>query len=125
MRLLLDTHAFLWAIGDPDRLHSAARAALWDPDNDVQVSVASVWEIGIKRGLGKLTAPDDLEPHLQAANFDPLPISLEHARAAGSLPLHHRDPFDRMLIAQAQLESLTLVTRDARFAVYGVPVLEA
>ena len=125
MRLLVDTHALLWAIGDPERLRDAARTALWDPRNEVRVSVASVWEIGIKRALGKLTAPDDLGPHLEAANFVPLPISLEHASAAGSLPLHHRDPFDRMLIAQAQIESLTLVTRDARFARFGVQVLEA
>ena len=108
MRLLLDTHALLWAIGDPERLRDAARSALWDAGNEVLVSVASIWEIGIKRALGKLTTPDDLGPHLEAADFDPLPISLEHARVAGSLPMHHRDPFDRMLIAQAQLESLTI-----------------
>jgi PIN domain nuclease of toxin-antitoxin system len=125
VRLLLDTHALLWAIGDPERLRDAARTALWDAGNEVRVSVASIWEIGIKRGLGKLTAPDDLGPHLEAANFEPLLISLEHARAAGLLPPHHRDPFDRMLIAQAQLESLTIVTRDARFVPYGVQLLEA
>ena len=125
MRLLLDTHVLLWAIGDPERLRDPARTALWDPRNEVRVSVASVWEIGIKRALGKLTAPDDLGPHLEAANFEPLPISLEHTSVAGSLPLHHRDPFDRMLIAQAQLESLAIVTRDERFARYGVQLLAA
>jgi len=125
VRLLVDTHALLWSIGDPERLSDVARAALWDPANEVRVSVASVWEIGIKRALGMLTAPDDLRPHLEAANFIPLLISLEHAKVAGSLPLHHRDPFDRMLIAQAQIESLTLVTRDERFARYGVQILAA
>jgi PIN domain nuclease of toxin-antitoxin system len=125
VRLLLDTHAFLWAIGDPERLHEAARTALSDARNDVRVSVASIWEIGIKRAVGKLTAPDDLRPHVEAASFEPMTITLEHAVRAGTLPLHHRDPFDRMLIAQAQSESLTIVTRDAWFATYGVQVLEA
>lgn len=125
MRLLLDTHALLWAIGDPERLHAVARMALAEERNEIWVSVASIWEIGIKRSVGKLKAPDDLGPHLEAANFEPLTITLEHATRAGSLPMHHRDPFDRMLIAQAQAESLTVVTRDARFAPYGVPLLEA
>jgi PIN domain nuclease of toxin-antitoxin system len=125
VRLLLDTHALLWAVSDPDELTERARDVLRDGRNNVLVSAASVWEIAIKRALGKLTAPDDLGPVLAAASFSPLPISLEHASLAGSLPPHHRDPFDRMLIAQAQLESLTIVTRDARFARYGVPLLMA
>lgn len=125
MRLLLDTHALLWAIGDPERLHEAARLALDDVRNEILVSAASVWEIGIKRATGKLTVPDDLGPHLAAANIRSLPISLAHATRAGTLPLHHRDPFDRMLIAQAELEALTILTRDARFAAYGVPLLDA
>lgn len=125
MRLLLDTHALLWAVSDPDELTERARDVLRDGRNEVLGSAASVWEIAIKRSLGRLTAPDDLGPVLAAASFDPLPISLEHAILAGSLPPHHRDPFDRMLIAQAQLGSLTIVTRDARFVRYGVQLLEA
>jgi PIN domain nuclease of toxin-antitoxin system len=125
VRLLLDTHALLWAVSDPEELTERARDVLRDGRNEVLVSAASVWEIAIKRALGKLTAPDDLGPVLAAVSFSPLPISLEHASLAGSLPPHHRDPFDRMLIAQAQLESLTIVTRDVRFARYGVQLLVA
>lgn len=125
MRLLLDSHALLWAIGDPDRLSEGARRAIEDGRNAVLVSAASVWEIAIKRALGKLTAPADLAAVMTATGFDSLSISLEHATLAGSLPRHHRDPFDRMLIAQAQLESLTIVTRDARFEPYGVSLLAA
>jgi PIN domain nuclease of toxin-antitoxin system len=125
VRLLLDTHALLWAVSDPDALTERARDAIRDGRNEVLVSAASVWEIAIKRAMGKLTAPDDLGQVLTAASFGPLPISLEHASLAGSLPPHHRDPFDRLLIAQARLESLTIVTRDARFASYGVQLLIA
>ncbi len=125
MRLLLDTHALVWAMVDPGHLTDAAVDELRDGRNEVFASAASVWEIEIKRALGKLKAPDDLIDALMATGFRPLPMSLEHANLAGSLPLHHRDPFDRMLIAQAQLESLTIVTRDERFARYGVQLLAA
>ncbi len=125
MRLLLDTHTLIWALVDPDRLTDRAREALRDGGNEVLVSAASVWEVEIKRALGKLEAPDDLVGALTATGFSPLPISLRHAARAGSLVPHHRDPFDRMLIAQAELESLTIVTRDARFAAYQVPLLQA
>lgn len=113
------------AIADPDRLSDRAQEALRDGGNDVFASAVGVWEIEIKRALRKLEAPDDLIGVLTATGFEPLPISLSHATRAGSLPPHHRDPFDRMLIAQAELEVLTIVTRDARFAAYGVPLLEA
>jgi PIN domain nuclease of toxin-antitoxin system len=125
VRLLLDTHTLLWAVSDPGALTEQARDVIRDGRNEVLVSAASVWEIAMKRALGKLTVPDDLGPVLAAASFSPLPITLEHASRAGSLPPHHRDPFDRMLIAQAQLESLTIVTRDDRFARYGVQLLLA
>jgi PIN domain nuclease of toxin-antitoxin system len=91
----------------------------------VVVSVAAVWEIAIKRALGKLDAPDDLEAQLAKHDFSTLPISVRHALAAGALKRHHNDPFDRMLIAQAMLEGLTIVTRDSRFGQYGVPLLPA
>ena len=125
MRLLLDTHALLWALSDPERLAEAAREALRDGGNEVLGSAASAWELAIKRATGKLTAPDDLLEVTAAAGFDWLPISARHATVAGALPPHHRDPFDRMLVAQARLESLTLVTRDQRFAAYGVELLAA
>ena len=125
MRLLLDTHALLWALADPDRLSDEARDALRDGRNDVLVSAASVWEIAIKQAAGKLRAPDDLLDVTAATGFGWLSISARHASLAGALPPHHRDPFDRMLVAQARVESLTILTRDQRFALYGVDLLSA
>jgi PIN domain nuclease of toxin-antitoxin system len=124
MRLLLDTHALLWWLAD-EGLSARAREAVADPANLVAVSAASAWEISIKKALGKLAAPDDLEHQLEAGGFEPLPISVAHAVAAGHLPRHHEDPFDRMLIAQALAEGLTVVTRDKRFDDYGIPLLTA
>jgi PIN domain nuclease of toxin-antitoxin system len=89
------------------------------------VSVASAWELAIKKSSGKLEAPNDLREQVVRHEFEFLPIGVEHAVAAGALPLIHRDPFDRMLIAQAAIEGLTIVTRDRRFLEYGVPVLPA
>ena len=114
-----------WAIGEPRRLRPAARAAIEDPDNDVLISAVSAWEAAIKRSLGKLTVPDDLGLAIDKSRFVPLEITVEHGLVAGALPRHHGDPFDRMLIAQAQLESLTIVTRDRRFAAYDVALLPA
>lgn len=125
MRLLLDTHAVLWALGRPAELASDARAAIEDGANDVLISAASAWEVAIKRAAGKLQAPDDFAGAIVGAAFRPLAITVEHATAAGALPPHHADPFDRMLVAQAMIEGLTIVTRDARFERYGVPMLQA
>jgi PIN domain nuclease of toxin-antitoxin system len=125
MRLLLDTHTVLWSLSSPAQLTADARAAIEDGRNEVLVSAASAWEIAIKRALGRLKAPDDLTSAMEAAVFAALPITIPHALAAGALPPHHRDPFDRMLIAQARLEDLTIVTRDPRFARYGVPTVPA
>ncbi len=124
MRLLLDTRALLWWLAD-DGLGAQARDAIANPANPVFVSAASAWEISIKKALGKLTAPDDLEQQVNSGGFLPLPISIAHGVAAGQLARHHDDPFDRMLIAQAQAESLTIVTRDKRFHEYGVALLTA
>jgi len=124
VRLLLDTHALLWWLAD-EGLTTQARDAIADPANLVAVSAASAWEISIKKALGKLTAPDDLERQLQAGGLTPLPITIAHGTAAGRLPRHHEDPFDRMLIAQAFAEGLTIVTRDKRFDDYGVALLSA
>jgi PIN domain nuclease of toxin-antitoxin system len=125
MRLLLDTHTLLWALGDPDRLHPSTRALLEDSTHEVFVSAASLWEIAIKVGLGKLVVPDDLERALFAVGFQALEIRFPHVRAVRTLPAHHRDPFDRLLVAQALHENLVLVTRDARIPLYGVEVITA
>lgn len=124
MRLLLDTHALLWWLAD-EELAASAREAIADPANEVAVSAASAWEISIKKSLGKLVAPDDLEDQVQASGFAPLPITLAHGLAAGQLPRHHEDPFDRMLIAQAIGEGMTVVTRDKRFDAYRVSTVAA
>lgn len=127
MRLLLDTHALLWWLFDSDDLSASARAAIAEPENPVVVSSASAWEIATKHRIGKLPEAGDvvqrLPDYLRRGRLDVLPISLEHALEAGGLPGPHKDPFDRMLIAQARLDVLTVVTRDSVFADYGVPVL--
>jgi PIN domain nuclease of toxin-antitoxin system len=125
VNLLLDTHVFLWWMAASRRLTKQIRDAIADPDHYVAVSAASVWEITIKQALGKLEAPSDVPSALRANDFEPLPITVDHASLAGALPRHHEDPFDRMLIAQSMLEHFTLVTHDRRFDVYGVPVLQA
>lgn len=123
MNLLLDTHALLWWLADDGRLSPAARAAISDGDNLVAVSAASAWEISIKKALGKLQAPDDLAAVIAECDLQPLPITIQHATLAGALPRHHDDPFDRMLVAQAAREGLTVVTAGPAFAAYGVDVL--
>lgn len=125
MKLLLDTHAFLWWLEDDPRLSLEARRAITAASSLVHVSAASVWEISIKAALGKLDLPGvDLLDEIPANGFLELAITARHARAAGALPRHHEDPFDRMLIAQAQLEGMTVVTRDGAFASYGVALIE-
>ena len=124
MRLLIDTHILLWSLLSPDRIPAPARAAIADPANDVLVSVASIWEIAIKHALGRLHLPiGRLEALITELGFTLLPIALPHALAAGALPRHQADPFDRMLIAQARHEGLTLVTVDAAFRHYELPLL--
>lgn len=126
MRLLLDTHALLWWLADDPKLGRAAREAIADPDAIVHVSAASLWEIAIKANLGKLDLGGaDLAVEVPANGFVELPIGARHALAAGALPRHHDDPFDRMLVAQAQLEDLVVVSRDPTFPRYGVSVLSA
>ena len=124
MRLLLDTHVLLWWLADDDRLSAAAREAV-NVAAEVRFSVASVWEIAIKRALGRLEVPEDYLEAVDASNIRLLPITGPHAEAAGALPRHHDDPFDRMLVAQAWTEELTLVTADRRLPDYSVPVLLA
>ena len=124
-KLLLDTHAFLWWLGNDSQLGPKAREAISDERNDVLVSAVTGWEISIKRSVGKLNAPDNLDALLEDEGFLSLPITYYHGEQAGSLPPHHKDPFDRMLIAQAQAEGLTIVTRDEHIPEYGVRVLPA
>lgn len=125
MNLLLDTHALLWWLADDPELSREARAAISAPQHIVYVSAASAWEISMKRALGKLRAPGDLDTAMAASAFQELPITIAHALAASQLPDKHSDPFDRMLVAQATLENLTLVTRDERIASYQVPTIRA
>ena len=121
--LLLDTHVLLWWLADDRSLPTLAGEAIADPDAHVFVSAATTWEIAIKQSAGRLEAPDDLLDALEANEFDTMPMTVAHSLAAGSLPSHHSDPFDRMLIAQARLEDLTLVSVDPRFAAYDVDLL--
>ena len=125
MILLLDAHAILWWLADDPTLAHGARAAIADPSNDVLVSAASVWEIEVKRALGKLTAPDEIVEAIESAGFDGLAITAADAANAGRLPSHHRDPFDRMLVAQAGRLDALIVSRDRSFEPYDVEVLPA
>jgi len=125
LKLLLDSNAFIWAYARPTELSTAARRALGDPANDRFIGIASIWEIAIKMSIGKLVLTSDLAGALSDIAAVPLPISLAHISRAQGLPFHHRDPFDRMMIAQAMEEGLTIVTRDRSVRAYGVPVLTA
>ena len=122
MRLLADTHAYLWWLADDPRLGGEAREAMAEPTAVVYVSAASIWEISIKSALGKLDIDGDPVKEIWANGFVELPMTAQHAYRAGQLPRHHDDPFDRMLIAQAQLESLTLLSQDKVFTAYSVPL---
>ncbi len=124
MRLLLDTHAFLWWLAGDNSLSPSAKAAITDEDNNIFFSAASVWEIATKHRIGKLSGVAaivaDLDKAIVDQGFVGLPISLRHGQVAGALPGPHRDPFDRMLIAQAMTENLVLVSNERSFDAYGV-----
>jgi PIN domain nuclease of toxin-antitoxin system len=125
VRVLLDTHALLWWLSDDPDLSASAREAIAGGGNVVFVSAATIWEIRIKEAIGKLELPEDFRQVLDDQPFDALDVTAKHAHALAGLPMHHRDPFDRMLIAQARVEKLRLVTRDPRFAQYDVPLIAA
>ena len=125
MNLLLDTHVVLWALVQPDLLRDDVRVLITDPAHAVHVSAATVWEIEIKRAVGKLSAPDGFAAECADRGFDGLPIDLVHAERAGRLPPHHSDPFDRMLIAQAIEDDLVLVSDDRAFDAYDVRAIDA
>jgi PIN domain nuclease of toxin-antitoxin system len=126
LRVLLDTHCWLWMVGDPDRLAEPSRRLLRDPANDLFLSAASAWEIAIKAATGKLRLPQApaalVAKWMAEDRLGALPILVAHALRAGELPPHHRDPFDRLLIAQAQIEGMTVLTADRVFARYEVPI---
>ncbi len=123
MKLLLDTHAALWFLSGDERLGEAARHHLTDDTNRVLLSAAVVWEIAMKRSLGRLEVPDEYLPLLLDAGVQALGVSLEHAAAVEHLPAHHRDPFDRMLVAQAAIEGAALVSRDDALRPYDVTLI--
>ena len=123
MRVLLDTHILLWWLAGDPSLPVEAATVIAQPETEVIVSAASAWEIAFKKAAGRLAAPDDLPDALAANGFGTLAITTGHALLAGALPPHHTDPFDRMLIAQAQMERLTLVSVDRRFSGYDVQLL--
>lgn len=127
MKLLLDTHAFIWWDENPSKLGAAARRACSDPGNELILSTASVWEIQLKRMIGKLTLAKPLrqllEEQARQNGLEISPVQTEHILRLETLPFHHRDPFDRILIAQAHAEGWTLISHDGAFQSYGVPIL--
>jgi PIN domain nuclease of toxin-antitoxin system len=123
MRLLLDTNAFLWWRSGSGRLPTRVSDQIGDPDNNIVVSIASLWEIAIKCGRGKLRFLEDFEDVMADEEFDLLNITYAHLRVLGELPLHHRDPFDRLLISQSFAERIPIVTADQAFAAYGVGIV--
>ncbi len=125
MILLLDAHVVLWAVSEPEALAGAARDAIESPANDVVVSAGSIWELEIKRALGKLRVEVELLQELERVGFAVLPITAADAISAARLEMHHRDPFDRMLIAQASRLGAIVVTRDSMFSRYEIEILPA
>jgi len=123
--LLLDAHALVWWLVNDPKLSPVARGAIADATNDVIVSAATAWELAIKRAAGKIDLPDDLAIAVDEAGFSGLPVTIQDAEVAASLPMLHRDPFDRMLVAHARRIDATIVTRDAQLEPYGVPILPA
>jgi PIN domain nuclease of toxin-antitoxin system len=123
VRLLIDTHILLWADERPRLIAQTLRAAMRDEDNEIVVSAATVWEIAIKRAIGKLRFDRPIVTAVLALGFEILPVAGAHAEYAGGLPTHHNDPFDRLIIAQAYLEGMLLGTQDRRMLPYGVATL--
>jgi len=125
MNLLLDTRVLLWWLADDPKLSEAARKAIADPENTVFLSAVVIWEIRIKQGIGKLVLPENFSQVLKRQGFSELPISLRHADEVASLAPVHKDPFERLLVAQARVEKMTIITRDSFIADYGIDIVPA
>lgn len=125
MKFLLDTHTLIWWLANDVTLSQTAKTVIANPDNLIFVSAASAWEIAIKKQIGKLNIPDDLETQIEKQDFQPLPITISHAAYIEKLPLHHKDPFDRIIIAQAICEKMKIITRDKKFDAYQVDVVKS
>jgi PIN domain nuclease of toxin-antitoxin system len=125
MSYLLDTHTLLWWLSENPLLSTQAKIIISTPENLIFVSAASAWEISIKKAIGKLDAPDDLEQAIVYNNFIPLEITIKDGDLAGKLPNYHNDPFDRMLIAQAMNNNLTIITKDSKIPQYQVKTIRA
>ncbi len=126
MRYLLDTHTLIWYFEDNSELSYKAKSIIEDTNNEIFVSMASLWEIGIKVALGKLTIPFDIDQimaRIRREAMNMITIDIKHVKGIQTLPHHHRDPFDRMIIAQAKADNCTVITRDATFDAYDVPIL--
>ena len=126
MRYILDTHTLIWYFEDNSELSFKAKSIIEDIDNEIFVSMASLWEIGIKVGLGKLIIPFDIDEiiaRIRKESMNMITIDIKHVKGIQTLPHHHRDPFDRMIIAQAKVDNCTVITRDATFDAYDVPIL--
>jgi PIN domain nuclease of toxin-antitoxin system len=124
VRILLDTHIFVWWLANDRKLPKAADALILDPDNEIHVSAASIWEIAIKQALGQIQVdPSLLVASIPDSGFCELPVTARHAIETGTLPPHHRDPFDRLLVAQSRAEPMYLLSHDRQLAVYGDTVL--
>ncbi len=123
MKLLLDTHVLIWWLSDARKLSQTEIDLITDSDNLIFVSAATAWEIAVKKMIGKLEAPDDLPAALAVNNFLELPITIEHSQKLYQLPLHHNDPFDRIMVAQAISEDLTFMTRDTKIALYDIRII--
>ena len=122
MNFLLDTHILLWFLENDSSLSEIVREVITNPENLVFVSSVSAWEISIKQSVGRLSAPNNLEEALRFSQFEVLSMTLAHGIKVADLPMHHKDPFDRMLIAQALVEGLTIITVDEKFKFYDVPL---
>lgn len=123
MKLLLDTHILLWWLTQDQKLSQTEIETIADSDNVVFVSAATAWEMAVKKMIGKLEAPDDLPTALAANDFLELPITIEHSQKLYQLPLHHHDPFDRIMVAQAIAEDLTFMTRDTKISLYEIKII--
>jgi PIN domain nuclease of toxin-antitoxin system len=125
LKYLLDTHTLIWWLANDATLSQTAKKIIANPDNLIFVSAASAWEIAIKKQIGKLNIPDDLEIQIEQNDFQPLSINISHAAYIEKLPLHHKDPFDRIIIAQAICEKMKIITRDKKFDAYQVDVIQS